>query len=157
MFKWLQIVVVIVAFVLAGALGRALMKSHTASSQRPVASSTEKNTSPNKQDTIAQELQLMADELNSACPQPAGPGITLTSCSAGPGVRFTYSYSVDQATLATLDVAKAVLELRQNLIAQYKSNPDMAWFRKRNVDLRYLYRDASGEVIATIDISPLDL
>ncbi len=153
MLRWLQVVVLIVAFVLAGALGRALIKSNPNSGQRPVTSHSVKMT---ERDIVINELQLMENELTSECPKPAGSGITLISCSAGPGVVFTYSYMVDQKTLASLDVAKEMLELRPKLIAQYKSNPDMEWFRKRNVGLRYRYSDGRGEVIGTIDISPAD-
>jgi len=75
---------------------------------------------------------------------------------AGPGNRLTYLYTLVNLSSDDVDSAELTAKLKPQIINGYKTLPEMASFRKRQVELHYHYRDKNGKIVATIVVSPKD-
>lgn len=97
-----------------------------------------------------------AVEMNRTLPMMVDKDTRLDATTAGPGRRFTYSYTLINHAVADLDVSVLQNGLRPSLIANYKSLPQMKEFRDANVELHYQYKDKNGAFVADIMVSPKD-
>ena len=106
----------------------------------------------NFDDTLLQS----AIDMNKTLPMMVDKDTRLDATTAGPGRRFTYSYTLINHTAADLDASVLQNGLRPSLIANYRSLPQMKEFREANVELHYQYKDRNGAFVADIVVSPKD-
>lgn len=101
-------------------------------------------------------LQKMTDQLNAKMPMRVDQDTRLDNLHAGPGVRFTYNYTILTATIKDIDRTYFVNHLETKLKAGVCSSPDMQVFFKNNVTVGYSYRASDGVFVAKIEITPKD-
>jgi hypothetical protein len=106
----------------------------------------------------ARERRLLeiSKKMNQGLPKQAGELTRLEKTIAGPGLRFTYVYRFPEQSRAQVDPAKLAAVGKSKAINAYKL-PEMADFRKWQVELRYQYVDKDGNEIAMVAVSPQDL
>jgi hypothetical protein len=98
----------------------------------------------------------MANELNKNLPMMVDRDTRWDSSGAEPGNKFIYIYTVVNHTKEEADVPALEKALRPQLIANYKTNDQMKYFREHNVELHYQYKDKNGEFVFEIVVSPKD-
>jgi len=94
--------------------------------------------------------------MNAGLPKQVDRETRLDTTMAGPGNRLTYLYTLVNLSSADVDSTELTAKLKSQIINGYKTLPEMAAFRKRQVELHYHYRDKNGNVVATIVVSPKD-
>jgi len=95
--------------------------------------------------------------MNQGLPRDAGEETRLERTTAGPGLRFTYVYKFINRSAAEVDPAKLTTVVRSKVTSRYKTSPEMANFRKWQVELHYKYYGKDGGDIATIVVAANDL
>ena len=108
--------------------------------------------------SISSERRLIeiSKRTNAGLPHQVDRDTRLDTTMAGPGNRLTYVYTLVNLSSADVDSAELTARLKPQIINGYKTLPEMASFRERQVELHYHYRDKNGNVIATIVVSPKD-
>ncbi|HEY1121650.1 MAG TPA: hypothetical protein VGE67_08625 [Haloferula sp.] len=100
-------------------------------------------------------LRITAELMNEKLPRTLDKITTMDSVSAGPGMVFTYNYTI--FTMAKDEMDMAQFEgMRAVLTKAYKDEPDMKAFRDAKVELRYNYNDKNHQLIKTFTITPKD-
>jgi hypothetical protein len=105
---------------------------------------------------VDQALVLTSETMNRTLPVQIDSETRLDATSAGPGNRMTFFYTLVNFSPDNLDRAKFVEMLRRQIINGYKTSPDMASFRSKQVELQCTYRFKDGSPVATIGVSPKD-
>jgi len=113
--------------------------------------------SVNSEANVEQVLAETSKTINASLPQQVDSETRLDATTSGPGKRITYFYTLVNFSVSDLDQTKFIEGMRQQLVDNYRSNPDMAGFRSMQVELSFVYRDKRGETVATITVSPHDL
>jgi hypothetical protein len=106
--------------------------------------------------TFDKVLVRVAEETNKALPMMVDKETRLDGTFAGPGNRFTYSYTLVGRTSRDLDTAVLKDAIRPKILANYRSHEQMKNFRDHDVELHYQYKDKNGVYITEIVISPKD-
>jgi len=97
-----------------------------------------------------------ADEMNKTLPMMIDKDTRFDATFAGPGSRFTYSYTLINHEKDRLDISKLREILQPQLLANYKTHEGMRHFRDKNVELHYQYKDVNGIFLTDIVVSPRD-
>jgi len=107
----------------------------------------------------ARERRLIeiSKQQNVGLPKDYGGGAVMVMTKAGPGLRFTYVFQLANITGAKIDTAKFAARARSKLTDQYKTLPELADFRKWQVELCHQFLDKGGKEITTVTVSPQDL
>lgn len=98
----------------------------------------------------------MCKVINANLPMHVNKEARLDSATPGPGNRVTYLLTLVNVRRDSFDADAFVQSMKPQLIQGYSTNPDMAAFRERQLELRYQYRDRDGAHVATIVVSPMD-
>ena len=106
--------------------------------------------------TIDTILVQAAYATNKTLPMMVDKDTRLDATVAGPGNRFTYSYTLINYTKKNLDIPSLKQYIGPRLLASYKSLDQMKSFRDNHVELNYQYKDKDGVFLFAIDISPKD-
>ena len=101
-------------------------------------------------------LQRAAEDLNKGLPRMVDNSTRFAAATAGPGLKFSYVYTLLHASEKHPDGAAFKQGMRTKLIATYRGNPKMKNYREHNVELVYRYRDEAGAPFCEIAISPKD-
>lgn len=109
----------------------------------------------NHQTEFNTALVQAANKLNFKLPVMLDTDTRLDKVSSIPG-RMNYFLSLPNQTKAELVLPTLQNKLRQNIIANYKTNVVMAMERLNNVVLNYQYSDKDGELLFDITVSPED-
>ena len=141
MKKSLTIVVTVIAAVIGGAFGKAIVKSMFQRGD-PV--------------SFDQVLVETSKKINATLPMQVDKETRMDATMAGPGNRITYLYTLINLSSADLEQKTFIDAMRPQLLNGYRTDPDMAAFRKKEVELHYHYRDRHGNAVATIVVSPKD-
>jgi hypothetical protein len=99
----------------------------------------------------------LSKAMNQGLPKQAGEETILEKTTAGPGLRFTYIYKFANRSAAEVDPAKLTALVKSKIGNRYKTAPEMADFRKWEVELHYEYCDKDGNEITKVVFSPNDL
>lgn len=111
----------------------------------------------------ARERRLIAfsKKENIGLPKDCGGGIVMVGTKAGPGLRFTYVFQLVNVPIADIDPSAYASGLaakgKQKLTEQYKTLPELADFRKWQVELCWQYLNKDGKELTTIVVAPQDL
>jgi len=103
-----------------------------------------------------QVLVQVANETNKSLPMMIDRETRLDATVAGPGKRFTYSYTLVHLTRNDLDLSAFRTTMQPRLVANYKTHVDMKGFRDENVELHYQYKDKDSNFLIDIVVSPKD-
>lgn len=101
---------------------------------------------------IEAELQKVSKELNKNCPQMIDEVTRMDKTSAGPGKLLTYFYTVlgaEDIEYTEDDFANVERSVRMNL----EQSPDTDVFRQHHINLRYIYKDESGNILHQFTIN----
>lgn len=141
MKKSISILVIVTSAIIGGIFGSTIVKSFF-----------------QKEDSASfdQVLVETSKKINATLPMQVDKETRLDSTIAGPGNRLTYFYTLVGLSSDGLDPARLTEMMKPRLINGYKTSPDMAALRERQVELNYHYRDKNGNTITTIVVSPKD-
>src|SRR5213594_3103476 len=85
--------------------------------------------------SVDKMLMQAASETNKSLPMMLDKETRLDATVAGPGNRFTYSYSLVNYDERTMDTASLKQYLKPRILANYKSHEQLKSFRENNVEL----------------------
>jgi len=139
--KQILAVVSIFAVTITGAVTKELVKS-----KLPVSDSS----------SVEKVLIETSKQINATLPMQIDKETRMDTTLAGPGNRVTYAITLINASSADIDPAQFTKEMRPRLINGYKTNPKMAMFREKQVEMHYMYRDKDANTVANIVVSPKD-
>ena len=106
--------------------------------------------------TVDKMLLQAANETNKTLPMMVDRDTRLDATVAGPGNRFTYSYTLVNYSKQNVDIPSLKKYLQPRLLANYKSHDQMKSFRENHVDLNYEYKDKDGVFLFAVIVSPKD-
>ena len=101
-------------------------------------------------------LSAISKQQNIGLPKEYGEGTVMVTTKAGPGLRFTYVFQLSKVMKADVDIAGLAAKTNHKLREIYKTNPEMADFRKWEVEVCWQYLDKNGSEITTIAVTPKD-
>jgi len=107
-------------------------------------------------DSFDKVLMKTAQEINKNCPMMIDKDTRLDTTLGGPGNRFTYYYTLINYGADDLDTEKFISLMKPRLLNNVKTNKDMETFRKKNVEIVYVYRSKDQKEIGRIILSPSD-
>jgi hypothetical protein len=102
-------------------------------------------------------LAAISKDQNIGLPRDYGEGTIMVTTKAGPGLRFTYVIQLSKFTRADVDIAALAANGKDKLMEIYRTTPELANFRKWEVELCWQYLDKDGNDIATIAVTPNEL
>jgi len=107
-----------------------------------------------KAPSIDKVLMNTASEINKNCPAMVDEYTRLDNAIALPNGTFEYNYTIINhvKTEINLDTAKKYIE--PVLLNRVKTDPDLKFFRDRDVSLIYNYRDKNGVFVVKYSITP---
>lgn len=100
-------------------------------------------------------LQRAAEDLNKKLPLKVDGQTRFDRAEAGPGLKFTYFYTLLQLPPGQPDDALQQ-SIRGKLLASYRDNPKMKSYRDHNVTLVYRYHNEAGAMVCEIVVAPKD-
>ena len=101
-------------------------------------------------------LMKTAQEINKNCPMMIDKETRLDTTLGGPGNRFAYYYTLINFGADDLDTEKFISLMKPRLLNNVKTNKDLEVFRKKNVEIVYVYRSKDKKEIGRIIFSPSD-
>ena len=96
----------------------------------------------------------MSSELNKSLPYMLDANTRLDNTIVLPKNTFQYNYTLVNIEKETADTKEMKKILEPNIINNIKSNPEMEYFRKREVTLKYYYYDNYGVFLFNISVTP---
>jgi len=99
----------------------------------------------------------ISKRMNQGLPKPVDQETILDTTKAGPGIRFTFVYKLINRSSADVDATRLATALKPRIINNYRTLPELADFRKWQVEVHYQYCDKDGKEITTVLASPNDL
>ena len=131
--KTLTIIITIIAAVIGSWIGQELLF------QKP---------------SFDEQLMAIASELNKSCPIVVDSETRLDNSIGGPDKSFTYNYTLINYSKEEIDIDYFVSILRPSILNNVKTNPDLATFRDKKIEMKYSYKDKNGVFITKIIIKP---
>ena len=116
------------------------------------------NTLSEHRDVNANDLVIVAEQKNKQLPLSIDNLTSLDRVVAGPGLHFTYKYTLTTITSKNIDrnlIVNATQEQRQHLLTRC-SNPKNNSFPQKGGSESYSYQTSDGLFITKIDITPQD-
>jgi hypothetical protein len=106
--------------------------------------------------TMDETLARTAIELNKRTPMMADKEMRLDKATTAPNKTLVYHYTL--VNLRAADVPKDAFAkvMRTQIIANYKTSPEMKTLRDNGVTLEYQYSDKAGAPVAAFAVSPKD-
>lgn len=139
MKKALNIVFVAIVTLIAAYFGRELSKLFFSS-----------------ETNIAETMKTAAEELNKQTPMMVDNDTRLDAAEDGPGLRFTYLYTLVNYSVSEIDVEEFRNNLAPNIRKAVCENPELAVFYRNDVTVVYVYRDKNGMDVTEIEVPPTD-
>lgn len=99
----------------------------------------------------------VSKKLNTTLPLQLDKGTRLDSTFPGPGNRLTYFYTLLDFPGDDRLPSEIIEAIRPQLINAYRTNPDMALLRQKQVEMCCQYRDRNGKSLAEFSVSAKDL
>lgn len=103
---------------------------------------------------LNKKLNEMASGLNTSTPVMLDQFTRFDKASVTSDNEFQYYYTVLNTENPDSLVATSKKHLEQTIRGQMATHPDLRIFKKNNVVLNYIYRDAQGKDILSIVITP---
>jgi hypothetical protein len=101
-------------------------------------------------------LMQAADEINKVCPIMVDQYTRLDNTIALPGKIFQYNYTLVTLTSADVQPDSLSSALRESIVNDVKTNPDMQAMRDNDVTVAYKYNDMNGIFLTKIVVKPED-
>jgi hypothetical protein len=101
-----------------------------------------------------EQLMAIASELNKSCPIMVDSETRLDNSIGGPDKSFTYNYTLINYSKEEIDIDYFLSTLRPSILNNVKTNPDLATFRDKKIEMKYSYKDKNGVFITKIIIKP---
>lgn len=105
---------------------------------------------------LQKKLNEIATNLNESVPVMLDQFTRFDGASVEAGNIFRYSYTVLNTENPDSLVGSALQSLKENIGAEFASNPDLLIFKKNNVTIEYVYNNETGTVIRSLLITPED-
>ena len=102
---------------------------------------------------IDNELVKMANQINENCPMVIDKETRLINVVALPNKKIKYNYSFINFTHSEIQDLN-LLDLKPNILEQYKTDPNMKSLTKYEVTAVYSYVDKNGHFIESFKITP---
>ncbi len=106
--------------------------------------------------SVDDALLKAVDQVNKKLPMTVDRDTRWDSTEAGPGLRFTYNYTIVTVLAAEVDAVGFYQEISSRLRSSVCGSPDMQVFFKHGVTVSYSYRGNDGLHISKVDIAPRD-
>lgn len=110
--------------------------------------------SPNR--ALHQKLVEMSQEINRSVPVMLDLYTRFDGASVTQDNVFQYRYSLLHTTNPDSLFKTRVCEIRENMIREFSSNPQLGIFKENRVVVSYCYFDEKGDTIQTLQITPED-
>lgn len=109
--------------------------------------------SPQSKEAALREL---VQKMNATMPMVLDSSTRIDNLVAGPGVRFTYNYTITAGPASMYEPSAVAEHIRTTIKAGVCTHPDMQVFWKNGVTIGYSYRGNDGAFVAKQDITPRD-
>jgi hypothetical protein len=112
-----------------------------------------------KSPKVEDVLVNMANSNNKQLPMTTSKDIRLDNITPGPGLRYTYYYTLVNATSQDVDDSNRMDFLQrqfQSAKYNYCSNPQIPFFLKNGVTTSFSYQLSDGVLFVKFDITPKD-
>lgn len=105
---------------------------------------------------ITETLKAAAEELNKQTPMMVDDDTRLDAAENGPGLRFTYIYTLVNYSVSEINVEEFHNNLAPNIRKAVCEKPEMAVFYRNDVTVVYVYRDKNGMDVMEIAVPPTE-
>ena len=105
-------------------------------------------------DALDKDIMNVASEINKTCPIVIDSETRLDNTLALPDNTFQYNYTLLNIELSNADTAGLRSYLKENIINQAKTNPQMQYQRDHDWILNYYYKDKNGMFLILIVVKP---
>ncbi|MDR0422309.1 MAG: hypothetical protein LBH72_04775 [Proteiniphilum sp.] len=105
---------------------------------------------------LNRKLEEMASGLNESAPVQLDRYTRFEEASVMPGNIFRYRYTVLNVSNPDSLVESGLRSMKSNMGKAFSSNPDLRIFRENNVTVEYVYCNADGQIIRSLQITPGD-
>lgn len=94
--------------------------------------------------------------INAQAPIKIDDQTRLNKAIAGPGDLMTYYYSLTQVTVADVEPATVLKDIKPKVLKSLCSNPDMQPVLQAGARLVYVYSDMAGKEVGRINVTAAD-
>ncbi len=105
---------------------------------------------------ITETLKAAAEAINKQTPMMIDDDTRLDAAQDGPGLRFTYLYTLVNYSLSEINVEEFRNNLAPNIRKAVCENPELAVFYRNDVTVVYVYRDKNSMDVMEIEVPPTD-
>jgi hypothetical protein len=98
----------------------------------------------------------VASEINKTCPFMVDENTRLDNTMSTSKSDFQYNYTLINHNKEEVNVTELESFLKQQLINNIKTSPDMKFFRDNNITMGYNYKDKNGSYFLKLLIRPED-
>ncbi|MDD4778408.1 MAG: hypothetical protein PHV53_08995 [Fermentimonas sp.] len=105
---------------------------------------------------INKELSQMAADLNLSAPVMLDQYTRFDNASVNDDNVFRYNYTVLNTSNPDSLIQEVSVSLKDAIKRELSSNPQLAFFKKNNVVIEYVYMNEDNQVIRLLHINPED-
>lgn len=102
------------------------------------------------------DLRRAAEKLNKRMPMYPDKETVLNNVSTGPGLTFSYNYTLKNYRAADLKLNEFYSWMRNNIAPKVCGSTDVTKFLKSDVTVRYVYKGNDGITISDIPFTRRD-
>lgn len=102
------------------------------------------------------DLQRAAETLNKRMPMYPDKETVLNNVTTGPGLTFSYNYTLKNYRASDLKLDEFYGWMRNNIAPKVCGSPDVTKFLKNDVTVRYVYKGYDGATISNIPFTRRD-
>ena len=106
--------------------------------------------------TLHKKLVEMSQEVNQSAPVMLDTYTRFDGASVTKDNIFQYCYTVLKSSDSDSLLGTRAHEIRQSMIREFSSNPQLGIFKMNRVSVAYCYLDEKGDTIQTLWIHPED-
>jgi len=110
----------------------------------------------NPKSDLTQELSKIASDVNTKAPVMIDSSRRFDGIVVLPGNKLQYNYAILNRESKDIDTVVLIKVNRDFLLNIIKTNPDLDWLAKNNVDIVAHFVDNKGAYVCTFELSHLD-
>lgn len=100
------------------------------------------------------EMEKASQEINKMCPQMIDSETRLDNSTVFPNKVMQYNYTLINMNSGEIDLEEMEQYLKESILNNVKTNPDLKIYRDNDATLNYLYKDKRGVFLLKIEIPP---
>jgi len=111
----------------------------------------------NKAESLINEMDRSAATMNRQCPRMIDQITRMDRVISGPGLQFTYNYTVTTLTSSDVDVSKFREALHSSLVTNIRRETEMMKLAEKGVVFHYNWFGKDGVIISRLTLTKEDL